>query len=223
MTSKAKVEEFKDQGYNVQVTGLHVLVTEAMKNYAIERLGKLERFSDRIIDAVVTMDIQKIEHRVTIVLKVDHTKIKSGAASEDMYDAINQAVDKLQKQLKKYKSKLQDHQARSMASIDMNVNVVRPARDQEIDEINEEIEDENRRELMQRYSPHRIVAKELLSLKTLTYDEALMKMDLSQDAFLIFKSEDDHKLKVMYRRKDGNYGVIELETACGKSSLKNGG
>ena len=56
-----------------------------------------------------------------------------------------------------------------------------------------------------------MVAQEKKSLKTLTLDEAIMKMELSSDSFLIYKAEDNHKIKVIYRRKDDHYGVIELE------------
>ena len=111
LTRKQKMAEF-DQGYNIQVTGRHVEVTDAMKSYAQEKLSKVERFGDRIIDVTVTMDIQKLEHRVDIIMKYGHTLIKSHAATTDMYASIDQAIDKLQTQLRKYKRRLKSHHAK---------------------------------------------------------------------------------------------------------------
>lgn len=210
MTRKQKAAEFLAEGYNITVTGRHVLVTDAMKDYAIEKISRIERFTDRIIDVVITMDIQKLEHRVDIVIKVNNIKIKATASTTDMYISIDQAVDKLERQLLKYKDRLRDHQARGVKVIDMNVNVIEPHRYDEINEVNEEIESETDLELIEKYRPHRVVSRETIPLKTINLDEAIMKMELSQDAFLIFKSEEDQKTHVMYRRSDNNYGLIDI-------------
>lgn len=210
MKGKAKAAEFVGEGYRVHVTGRDVQVTEAMKNYAIEKLSKMERFNTRIIDVTVTMDIQKLDHRVDIVMKVDHVKVRSEAVSTDMYASIDKAVDKLQSQLRKYKDRIQEHAAKGLKVIDLNVNVIKDPAEQELLDINIEIEEENRKDLMNNYANHQIVSKETRPLKTLSLHEAMMKMDLSGDAFLIFRGEEDRQLKVIYRRKDRDFGVIEL-------------
>lgn len=209
MSRKSKAAEFLQDVYNISVTGRNVVVTDAIRDYAIEKVSKIERFSDRIIDILVTLDIQKIEHRVDIVAKVDHMKIKSHAVSDNLYASIDKAADKLEAQLLKYKDRIQDHHAKGVKVVDMNVNVLSSALDSEIVAINDDIEDENRRRLADKYRPHRIINREKRPLKTLTDGEALMKMDLSGDTFLIYLSEETQRLKVMYRRKDGDFGVIE--------------
>jgi putative sigma-54 modulation protein len=211
MSRKSKAAEFLQEGYSITVTGRNVMVTEAMKDYALEKILKIERFSSRIIDVVVTMDIQKFEHRVDICLKVNHLKIKSQATTEDMYASIDKAVDKIESQLLRYKAKLQDHQAARLAFIDMNVNVLRTTPDDEILDMADDFESENRQRLLDHYRPHRIVNKETRALKTLTDGEALMKMELSGDSFLVYHGEDSRRLKIIYRRKDGDFGVIEPE------------
>lgn len=211
MSRRSKAAEFLEDVYNISVTGRHVVVTDAMKDYVIEKISKIERFSDRIIDAVVTMDVQKLEQRVDIVLKVNHLKIKSHAVSDDMYTSIDKAVHKLETQLLRYKDKLQDHQTKGVAAIDMKVNVLRSASVDELVELNDEIESETRNRLMDKYIPHKIVSKTTRPLKTLTDGEAIMKMDLSGDPFLIYRCEENRSLKVIYRRKDGDFGVIEPE------------
>lgn len=197
------------EGYNISITGRHVMVTEAMKNHALEKLGKLERIAHRIIDVHVIMDIQKLEHRVDIVIKFNHVKIKVQAVSEDMYTSIDRAMEKLQMQIRRYKEKLYNHHAKGLSFVEMAVDVVAPPSSEEI--VNEDIEALNRQEMVQEYRPHEVVKSEVRPLKTLSHSEAIMKMELSQDNFLIYRSEEDTKLKVIYRREDGNYGIIQPE------------
>ncbi|MCE5294768.1 MAG: ribosome-associated translation inhibitor RaiA [Chlamydiales bacterium] len=201
LTRKQKIAEF-DQGYNIMVTGRHVHVTDAMKAYAEDKLSKLERFGDRIIDIAVTMDIQKLEHKVDIVMKYGHTLIKSHAASSDMYVSIDQAAAKLQTQLRKYKTRLNDHHAKNHPITDMSVTVYSPFDEQEI---NQDIDAQNQMEL----EPHKIVKSESQPLKILTDDEAIMKMELSGRHAMVYRHEESRKMKVIYRQEDGNYCVIE--------------
>lgn len=212
MTRKQKAAEFLAEGYNISVTGRHVLVTDGIKDYAMEKVSRIERFTDRILDVALTLDIQKLEHRADIVMQVNNMKIRSSASTNDLYVSIDQAVDKLERQLVKYKQKLQDHQAKGVKTIDMIVNVIQPHQTDELDEVNEDIEEANGLDALGRYSPHRIVSQETKPLKTLNVDEAIMKMELSQDVFLLYRCEEDRKLKVMYRRDDGNFGIISPES-----------
>jgi len=212
MKGKAKAKEFVGEGYKIHVTGRDVLVTDAMKTYAIDKVSKIERFSSRIIDVQVTMDIQKLDHRVDIVLKVDHIKIKSQASSTDMYASIDRAVEKIERQLRRYKKRIQEHTSKPLNIVDLKVNVLKRPDEEELMDINMEIEEANQRELLERYTPHEIVSQETKPLKTLALEEAVMKMELSGDSFLIFRSEEDRKLKVIYRRDDSNFGIIEVET-----------
>lgn len=212
MSRKSKAAEFIQEGYNIAVTGRNVHVTEPMKNYAMEKIWKIERFTSRIIDVIVTMDVQKLSHKVDIILKVDHIKIRASADCENMYASIDKAIDKIESQLRRYRERIRDHQAKATKTIDMNVNVFRSRNEEEILDVNEDIEEENSQRMIDNFRPHEIVRKETKPLKILTNDEAIMKMDLSGDSFLIFRSENDMRLKVIYRRTDGNYGIIEPES-----------
>lgn len=207
MSRKAKALEFANAEYNIQITGRHVQVTDAMKDYAMDKVSKIERFTDRIIDVNVIMDIQKLEHRAEFILKVGHTKITSQASTDDMYVSIDCAVNKLETQLQRYKKKLQNHHAKSLSVVDLNVNIVRPLSDEEWEEFEEANQDN-----ADKFPRHDIVKQESMPMKMLTQHEAIMKMELSGDTFLIYKSEEDQRLKVIYRRKDGNYGIIEPQT-----------
>ena len=83
-----------DDHYAIHIDGRHVQVTDAMKEYALTKLGKIEKFHTHINDIHVVMDIQKIEHSVSIIVKSDHCKIKSHASSSVMYASLDQAVDR---------------------------------------------------------------------------------------------------------------------------------
>ena len=76
--------------------------------------------------------------------------------------------------------------------------------------INDEIEEENLRHQIEEGVPV-IIANEVIPLKTLSTNEAMMRMDISQDSFQLFRCKEDKKLKVIYRRDDGNYGIIQAE------------
>lgn len=209
MASQVNTESTKTPNYDITFVGRNVDVTESMKNYAIEKIAKIDRFSDRIIDVAVKMDIQKLQHRVDLTMKVDHVVIKSSAITGDMYASIDQAVSKLQAQLIKYRKRIQQHNAKKLSVVDMKVNVVRASDE---DEINDAIEEQNASKLLDDYKLHEVVSVETAPLKTLNLSEAIMKMELSEDVFMIFRSEEDMKLKVIYRRKDRDFGIIEVDS-----------
>jgi putative sigma-54 modulation protein len=208
MSRKSKAAEFVEEGYNIAVTGRNVQVTESMKDYAIEKVSKIERFIERIIDVNIIMDVQKLEHRVDLTLKFNNVKIKAQAISDNMYASIDMAVHKLEKQLLKYKARLHDHHVKNHA-VDMNVNIFAAPSDAE--EFNDEIENANHSYLHSSFTPAKVISQENRPLRTLTVDEAMVKIELSGDQFLVFRSEEDRKIKVIYRRSDGNFGVIEVE------------
>lgn len=211
MSHKSVAEKFQNDVYNITVTGRHVMVTDAMQQYAIEKIQKIERFSNRVIDVDVVMDIQKLDHRVDITMKVEQIVVRSTASSENIYTSIDKAIDKLLAQIRRYKGRIHEHQVRGGASENIRVRVLEAREEEVLSEVNDDIQSENTANLIQKYTPHRIVSEETRPLKTLTYDEAVMKMELSGDTFTVFRAEEDQKLKVIYRRNDGNYGIIEPE------------
>lgn len=202
MNRKERALEFASDVYDIQITGRHVAVTDAMRDYAIEKISKIERFMNRIIDVNVIMDVQKTQHRIEIVMKVGNLRISSQASTNDMYASIDKAVHKLEAQILRYKGKVNEHHKPS----ELNVNVMAPPTPEE--EI-EDYEEYAPKSLEKEFKPHKIVKQETIPLKTLNYHEAVIKMELSGDNFMLFKNEEDQKLKLIHRRDDGNYGVIE--------------
>jgi len=210
MVDKSKFKEEESLGYRVDIIGRNVEITEPIRAYVWDKLSKVERFHNHIMHVHMTLEIQKVEHTCVIILKIDHTQVKCQASSTDMYASIDRAIDKLQSLLSRYKSRLQDHHNKKLSIIDMQVNVLeRPYN--EVEAINAEIEENNIKSKIAEYHSAKIIGTETKPLKMLTIEESMMKMDLSGDDFLIFRCEEDQKLKVLYRRTDGNYGLIQPE------------
>lgn len=205
MNRKEKALEFASDvfNYNFQITGRHMDVTDSLKNYAIEKLSKIDKFTNRIIDANIIFDIQKIQHHVEISLKIGNLQITAKANTDDMYASIDKAVNKLEAQILRYKSKMNDRHKPSA----LKVNVMAPLA--LVEDLEDDLEEYPVKEPVDEFKPHQIVKQDTMPLKMLTLNEAALKMEFSNDSFMIFKCESDQKLKVIYRRDDGNYGIIE--------------
>lgn len=193
----------------VSVLGKHFDITVPIRDYVLERAHKLEHLNHFKADMVVRLEVHKLEHRADIVMKFSHFKITVHAVTEELYSAIDKAFDKLKSKIRKWKDRIQDHHARGIPVIDLQVNVLEK-HPSDLEEINDEIEEANLKEMDTLLSLPKVYKKKTRKLKTLNLSEAVMKMELSGDHFLIYRSEEDHDLKVLYRRKDGSYGVIDL-------------
>ena len=207
--SKAEIrEKFEGAEYPIHIFGRHVEVTDPMKQYAIEKLTKIERFGGKVLDATVVMDIQKLTHTVDFIIDVNNVKIKVSGQTRDMYSAIDQAIDRLVRKLSRYLEKIHEHHSKGLSAIDMHVNVIHS---EPLDEINDQIEEENLKQVESSLKSGEVVSKKTRALKTLTQPEAIMKMELSEEPFMVYRCEVDRKLKVIYRREDDrNYGIIQL-------------
>lgn len=205
-----KEDKFANEGYTIYIVAKHFQVTEAIRKYVWEKLARIEKIADQIIDITVTLDTQKLEHSCSILMNFIHFHVKVGASTDNIYSAIDKAADRVVKLVRRYKTKLQSHRAKDVTTVDIHVNVIKPLQD-DLKEINDEIIAENAFVEEGRYALHEVVARETMSLKTLTQDEALMKMEITDDPFLIYRSEEDQKLKVIYRREDRNYGLVQIQ------------
>ncbi len=205
-----QAKKFEMEGYSISIVGKNVQITDTIRDHVFEKISKFEKFTNKILDLTITLDVQKLEQSAVFLMKFLHFQIKSHASTESLYSAIDKASDRMLRLISKYKTQLMDHQAKGLSVIDLNVNVLQPQRD-ELQEINTEIEAETWAKEQERYTIHKIVAKEKIPLRKLRQDEAIMKMELSSDPFLIYQGEEDQKLKVIYRREDQNFGIVEIQ------------
>ncbi len=176
----------------IQVTFRHVEPSEAVKEYAQEKVGKLQKYLDGPIEASVTLGVEKHRHEADINLVASGLKIHGRETTGDLFSAIDLVMDKLEKQVKRYREKLKGVHRRERNKVmeqPFKVDVF------EADSLSEE-------------SP-RIIMSKRLTAKPMDADEAAMQLDLSQDDFLVFMNHRTEALNVIYRRADGNFGLIE--------------
>lgn len=212
MTKKTREElkqKFAGEEYPIHLVGRHLDVTEPMKEYAIDKLAKIDRFGGRVVEASIQLEHVKQSYSCSYIVTVNRTKIKVTGEEPEFYAAVDKAIDRLKHKLQRYVDKLHDHHAKPLHEVDMHVNVIQGPTPL-IDEINDQIEEENLKEMAEKLTPGQIVSSKRAPLKMLTTDEAVMKMELTENNFLIYRCEEDQKLKVIYRRQDRNYGIIEL-------------
>lgn len=208
MTGSSK--KFDNQEYTINIVGKNIEITNPIRDYIEEKIGKIEHLSTDILDIKVCLDVQKLNHAVDIFLNFSHFRVNVHANTENMYSAIDKAFERLYTKLRKWKDRIQDHHAKGISATEMEVNVLEHAQ-HEIEEINQEIIEANNASLETDYSPPKVIKKKKRPLKLLTIEEAVMKMELSNDNFRIYRSEEDQALKVIYRRRDGSYGIISPE------------
>ena len=196
--------------YNISIIGKHIELTNSIKEYIEQKVEKIEKLSVNIIGIVVRLDVQKLNNSVDIILNFSHFKVKVGATTEEMYSAIDKAFDKLGAKLRKWKGKIQDHHAKGFSVTEIEVNVLEQ-KEEEKEALDSEIIEANNNALDHMYDFPKVIKKKKRPLKILTLSEAVMKMELTTDPFLIYRSEEEQKLKVMYRRHNGSYGIMSPE------------
>ena len=98
------------------VTFRHMEPSEKLKEYSHDKLARLEKYLDAVIDAEAVMTVEKFRHRAEVLITSDGLKIKAEEETEDMYAAIDMVVDKLEKQIKRHREKLKDHKVAASAS-----------------------------------------------------------------------------------------------------------
>jgi putative sigma-54 modulation protein len=192
----------------IQVTGRHVSVTEAMKEYCRRKLACLHLDYPKIIEHQVILDVQKYRHTAEVVLHCNnHITLEASAESDDMYASIDQVVDKIGRQMRKYKTRLmRQHRPRRQAIHHVEEKVLRwdwleqidktPAREAELDRATDNAE------------PN-VVHSEKYQVKPMFIDEAVLQMEMSSKQFLVFLNAKTEKVNVVYRRKSGDFGLIE--------------
>jgi ribosome hibernation promoting factor len=175
----------------VTVTFRHIEPTEALRKYAQDKLQRLSKYLHRPMDAHVILSVLKKIHRAEINLSANGTSLFSEDETNDLYSAIDLALDKIERQVKKLNAKRKNHQAERTVP-GLRLQVLSPDR------------------LDERGVPE-IIRTQRIPAKPMSVEEAVMQMDLTNNEFFVFRNAQSESLSVIYRRKDGNYGLIESE------------
>ncbi len=198
------------QEEKVSIVGKNVQVTGAMRSHILEKIKKIEEITPPVIEVHVILEIQKGFHKAEIIYKFSHFRITTHAVLNDLYMAFDRACDKLLQKIRKWKGLIQNHHGKKLSEIEMDIQVI-DRRQENLEEINDEIEEETMHNVEDSLKPPAVVRRKKRMIPHLTVDEAAMRIDLSGDSFLVYRAEEDRKLKVLYVRRDRSLGVLEVE------------
>jgi putative sigma-54 modulation protein len=175
----------------IAVTFRHMESSEPLRDYAEEKLERVKKYIDEPIDAQIVLSVEKkIRHRAEVALVAKGITIKGSEETNDMYAAIDAVVDKIERQLKRYKEKIKNHKPASGREWQVQKTVFAA---ESIDEGQGE---------------PAIIRSHSFPVKPMSVEEAVMQMDLLHKDFLVFTDDESEAINVVYRRKDGNYGLI---------------
>ncbi|MBI4335778.1 MAG: ribosome-associated translation inhibitor RaiA [Candidatus Omnitrophica bacterium] len=177
----------------ITVVGRHFEVTEPIKRYADEKLLKLERFSEKIKEAHTVLEVQKIRHIAEITLYLKYFKLTATEESRDMYAAIDKATGNLHKQLLKLRDRIKEHRDRRVSGKASLFKEFLKLGPQDLG-----TEKQKKPKVIRRpFQP-----------KPMSLDEACLELDLFHENFLVFRNSETEGINVLYKREDGNYGLI---------------
>jgi len=193
----------------IQVTGRHVSVTEAMKEYCRRRLACLHLDYPKIIEVQIIMDVQKYRHTAEVILHCsNHITLEASAESDDMYVSVDEVVDKIARQMRKYKTRLmRHHRPRKHTIRHLEETVLRWEWVEGLDESLET--DPTRTQPETNSSEPSVIHSEKYPVKPMFIDEAVLQIEMSSKQFLVFLNAKTEKVNVIYRRKSGDFGLIE--------------
>ena len=172
------------------IRGDKLKITDSMHAYIEEKLGKLEKYlkNSEEIRANVIVKVKNHEQRVEITIPLKTYIVRAEETKDDFYAAVDKALDTLERQIRKNKTRMMSKQVKTSFDFDIN-------------EIEQEIEKEEKK----------IVKRKTVEVKPMNEEEAILQMELLGHEFYMYKDSESGKSAVVYKRKDGNYGVIESE------------
>lgn len=171
----------------ITVRGKNLDVTDALRDYVAKRLGKLEKFFE-LDEVQVTLLVERENHVVEVTIPFNGMILRGEEGTGDMYTSIDLVVEKLEKQIDKYKTKLLSRRSKSQAAV----------RETAVERGGKVKEEEPK-----------IVRTKRFAMKPMPIDEAVMQMNLLGHSFFVFTNSETEDVNVVYKRKDGNYGLIE--------------
>jgi putative sigma-54 modulation protein len=191
---------------HITVTGRHVDITDAIRDYAMKKVEGLHLDYPRIIEAKVILDASNHhgkQHRAEIILFcANHIVIEVHSTTPDLYASIDESISKIARRMRKFKTRmLRSHRPRKGS----------------IKHIEEHVFNDEGMETEAEHVEPAYVHKEQYKIRPLYSDEAIMDLEISERPFVVFHNQQTHRLAIVFRRKDGEYGLIEPETGVNGS------
>lgn len=177
------------------IRGENVEVTDAIRDYVVKRISKLQKFFEDSVDATVHVNLKVYSNRtykVEVTIPLPYLTLRAEETSNDMYGSIDLVTDKLERQIRKYKTKI-NRKSREKGL--KNLEFI-PSDTDPVEEADDEL---------------KIVRTKQVSLKPMDPEEAVLQMDMLGHDFFVFQDAETNGTSIVYRRKDGRYGLIEAE------------
>lgn len=197
--------------------------TDAIKQYVQEKVKKIKRFFPDPINAHVVLSLERYQHRADVNITLHNGLVLKGQdASDDMYSSIDLAMAKIEKQVRRYKDKIRSHKPQTGPQVAFRRDVIQ---DEETRE--EAVEAPPEREVARPPAPAppmvveetgsgkapRVIKSDSYLARPMSVEEAVMQLNLMNNAFLVFTNATSNAINVIYRRNDGNYGLIDTTQA----------
>lgn len=174
----------------ISVRGKNIDITPALRDYVDKRIGKITKYFDSLGEISVVLTVTKGRHIVEVTVPLNGMLLRGEESTADMYTSIDLVIEKLEKQIEKYKTRI----ARKMrgGGFKGEANAAATVREPEYEEFT-------------------VVKTKRFAIKPMTTEEAILQMNLINHDFYVFTNADTEDVNVLYRRKDGLYGLIEPE------------
>lgn len=174
----------------IKITGKNMDITDALKEITFKKLGKLDKYFQEDVDTNVTFSVEKNRQIIEVTINLPGTILRAEEYSDDMYNSIDKAVDVLEGQIRKYKTKLQKRYQNGETIRFENIEPMPKLKEEDIP---------------------KLVKVKRFAMKPMDAEEAILQMELLRHNFFVFMNGETDEVNVVYKRKDGNYGLIEPE------------
>jgi putative sigma-54 modulation protein len=189
----------------ITVTGRHLEVTESIRDYIQKRIESLHLDYPRIMEVKVILDVQTHQRQFAeiVLFCANHITIEASSTCESLYAAIDETVGKIARRMRKHKTRLLKNRPRSGSIRHMDEHV-----------FHSEVIDDHEKEEIEPL----IIHKENYRIRPLYPDEAITELELGERGFLVFHNQKTHQLCIVFRRPDGDYGMMELPEGNGAAA-----
>ena len=172
----------------INFTARHTDITPEVKKYCEKRLNSIEKLLGYSVEADLRLSVEKYRHKAEIRIRTKGATLISTKETHDMFSSVNVAFDHIEKRVKKEKDKLRERKRRKVRELE----IFSPSEEKET-------------------PARRVIRSRNYSLKPMLLEEALIQLESSKKEIFVFREFDSEKWTVLYNRKDGNYGMMELE------------
>ena len=176
----------------ISITGKNLEISDYLRDLVEKKVSKLERYFPQDTEALVTLSVEKNRHIVEVTIPFDGGVIRGEEVTGDMYASIDNVLDKLEKQIIRHRTKLEKNLRAGAFKYDEPL----------FGGTYEDYDDEE--------GP-RIVRVKRFNIKPMSEEEAMLQLEMVGHSFYVFINSDTNLMNVLYKRKDGNYGLIEPE------------